>query len=347
LCLKIREQGWQLIYRPDSVLYHLESQTPGRKTHDRENAKRLIQRWAHKWNLTDEDAIYYADGQAIRYYDDGGVLRSRLDRLSDPAVKAQWHIVAAVQRASQQDDMATVATWLARPDEWPSDVWVLRWATFVCRCMGKHGLAEAFWERVLAIEEDQDARIALGKLSLETGRLSEAELHLTKLFVTHPDHGEGFLLRGILAMQRQAYVEAGRAFEQALRHHGDERKARLGIAMSAMGINQPARAWNSLVELLTDHPDDGEAMHWLIRAGTLMTRWDELAARLTAYLARNPADLGARFALCGVWVRLDRMDRARQECDRLRALDPSYDGLDELEQRMAAKESTIAPDHAA
>jgi hypothetical protein len=102
-----------------------------------------------------------------------------------------------------------------------------------------------------------------------------------------------------------------------------------------------------LVELLTDHPDDGEAMHWLIRAGTLMTRWDELAARLTAYLARNPADLAARFALCGVWVRLDRMDRARQECDRLRALDPSYDGLDELEQRMAAKESTIAPDHAA
>jgi thioredoxin-like negative regulator of GroEL len=347
LCLKIREQGWQLMYRPDSVLYHLESQTPGRKAHDRENAKRLIQRWAHKWYLTDEDAVHYADGYAVRYDNDDGQLRSRLDRLTNQAAKAQWHIVAAVQHASQQNDLAAVATWLARPDEWPADVWVLRWAAFVCRCIRQEGLAEAFWKRVLAIEEDPDARVALAKLALETGRLSEAELHLTNLFVAKPEHGEGFVLRGVLFMQRQAYVEAGRAFEQALRHHGDERKARLGLAMSAIGVNQPARAWDSLVQLLTDNPDDGEAMHWLIRAGTLLARWDKLAERLSAYLARNPADLGARFALCGVWVRLDRMDQARRECDRLRALDPSYDGLEELEQRMAAKESPIASDHAA
>jgi hypothetical protein len=41
------------------------------------------------------------------------------------------------------------------------------------------------------------------------------------------------------------------------------------------------------------------------------------------------------------------MDRARQECDRLRLLDESYDGLKELEQRIAAKESVIVSDHAA
>jgi thioredoxin-like negative regulator of GroEL len=208
-------------------------------------------------------------------------------------------------------------------------------------------LAEAFWRRVLEIEEAADARVALAKASLETGKLSEAELHLAKLFIKEPEHGEGFLLRGILAMQRNAYVEAGRAFERALAHQGDARKARLGIAMSAMGINQPARAWEALLHLLSDEPDDSEAMHWLIRAGTLMTRWQDLAERLVSYVVRNPADLHARFALCGVWVRLERMDQARQECDRLRALAPDYDGLPALEERIAVHGTTIASDHAA
>ncbi len=347
LCLKIREKGWQLIYRPDSVLYHLESQTPGRKAHDKDNAKRLVQRWAHKWSVTDEDAIHHADGYALRYYNDGGLLRSRLEQFSDPAVQAQWNIVATVQRASQREDMETVTAWLARPDQWPADVWVLRWAAFVCRCVGRHGLAEPFWGRVLQMEEDPDARVALAKSAVERGALGQADEHLQRLFTKHPEHGEGLLVLGIAAMQRESYAEAGTAFEQALRHHADARKARLGIAMSALGLHQPAKAWTALSTLLEDEPDDAEAIHWLIRAGTLLARWDELSDRLTTYLARNPADLGARFALCGVLVRVERLDRARQEYDRLRALDPSYDGLDELEQRIAAKDSVIVSDHAA
>ncbi|HEX2055719.1 MAG TPA: glycosyltransferase, partial [Nitrospiraceae bacterium] len=347
LCLKIREQGWQLIYRPDSVLYHFESQTPGRKAHDRENAKRLIERWAHKWNLTDEDALYYEDGHAICYYEDQGLLRSRIDKLTDPVAKAQWRMAATVQRAAQSGDLHTVAASLARPNEWPAEAWVLRWAAFVCRCIGQPALAEPFWKRVLDVEEAPDARVALAKQSIEAGRLGEADLHLTRLFAIQPDHGEGSFLRGILAMQRQAHADAAKAFEQALTHGGDARKARLGIAMAAIGDNQPARAWNALIELLMTDPDDAEAMHWLIRAGTLLTKWEELAERLVAYGIRNPADLGARFALCGVCVRLGRMERARQECDRLRALAPDYDGLAALEERIAANEPTIASDHAA
>jgi GT2 family glycosyltransferase/tetratricopeptide (TPR) repeat protein len=347
LCLKIREQGWQVIYRPDSVLYHLESQTPGRKAHDRENAKRLIERWAREWNLTDEDAIHFEDGHAIRYYEDNGALRSRVEPLTDPVVKAQWRVVATAQRAARSKDLGTVAEALARPNDWPAEPWVLRWATFVCRRTGHPALAEPFWRRVIEIEEASDARVALARQALEAGRLSEADLHLTKLFIKEPGHGEGFLLRGILAMQRNAYVEAGRAFEQALAHHGDARKARLGVAMSGLGMNQPAHAWEALIQLLADDPDDSEAMHWLIRAGTLMSRWQDLAERLASYVVRNPADLHARFALCGVWVRLERTDQARQECDRLRALAPDYDGLAALEARIAMGGATIASDHAA
>jgi hypothetical protein len=41
------------------------------------------------------------------------------------------------------------------------------------------------------------------------------------------------------------------------------------------------------------------------------------------------------------------MDQARQECDRLRALAPDYDGLPALEERIAVHGTTIASDHAA
>ena len=41
LCLKIREQKRKIVYQPQSVLYHLESRTPGRKAHDLDNSRRL------------------------------------------------------------------------------------------------------------------------------------------------------------------------------------------------------------------------------------------------------------------------------------------------------------------
>jgi GT2 family glycosyltransferase len=67
LCLKIREMKWRIIYRPDSVVYHLESQTPGRKAHEADNAKRLRERWAHKWWISDEDSLYLSDGFTCQY----------------------------------------------------------------------------------------------------------------------------------------------------------------------------------------------------------------------------------------------------------------------------------------
>ena len=62
LCLKIRQLGKKVIYQPQSCLYHLESQTPGRKTHDEANAERLLAQWEHQW-LIDEDLVAYQNGQ--------------------------------------------------------------------------------------------------------------------------------------------------------------------------------------------------------------------------------------------------------------------------------------------
>ena len=102
-------------------------------------------------------------------------------------------------------------------------------------------LAMPFWQRVLTLENDSLARIALAKHALETGSIGDADVHLTALLKGDPSHGEGWLLLGIVAMQRNKYAEAERAFERAKTAGADPRKASLGMVMAAMGADQPER----------------------------------------------------------------------------------------------------------
>ena len=55
LCYRVRERGGRIAYQPESVLYHLESQSPGRKTMDQANATRLRERWGEHWWHVDDD----------------------------------------------------------------------------------------------------------------------------------------------------------------------------------------------------------------------------------------------------------------------------------------------------
>jgi hypothetical protein len=45
LCLQIKKQGKKMRCVSESVVYHLESQTPGRNAHEKANAKILVERW--------------------------------------------------------------------------------------------------------------------------------------------------------------------------------------------------------------------------------------------------------------------------------------------------------------
>ncbi len=132
LCLKIREQGWHIVYRPDSVVYHLESQTPGRKTHDADNARRLLERWSQKWWIPDEDLLYLSDGLACHVRTEQGLLHNQLVALTSAADRTAWQLVADTQSAAQKQDSALIKTLLNDVDRWPNDVWVLRWGAAVC-----------------------------------------------------------------------------------------------------------------------------------------------------------------------------------------------------------------------
>jgi GT2 family glycosyltransferase/glycosyltransferase involved in cell wall biosynthesis len=61
LCFKLRNLGWKIFYNYRSVVYHLESKTPGRHAREQENAARLAARW-HDRIRPDEELHYAADG---------------------------------------------------------------------------------------------------------------------------------------------------------------------------------------------------------------------------------------------------------------------------------------------
>lgn len=142
-------------------------------------------------------------------------------------------------------------------------------------------------------------------------------------------------------MQREQYEQAETAFELAMQQGADRKKCLMGMGMAAMGRAYTQGAWERFLQVLTDHPDDAEAIHWLLRAGTAQNRWQELSEHLHLYTARNPADLAARFAFTSILFRGEQIEGARREYDALCKVDPSYDGLAQLGQAIAGRKRPL------
>jgi len=329
LCLKIREQGGRIVYQPNSVLFHLESQSPGRKTHDRENFNRLFRRWGNRW-LEDEDKIYMEDNLALHISEKDGKFNVKLKGLITGKERAQWGLVAKLQQSLLTGAQEKIEIFLEDVQKWPDDVYVLAWGARVCLLSGMPSRAEGFWQRILSKVENQDARIGLARLCLEKGAFVEARNHLTTVLANSESQGEAWLLMGILAMQENDYHQAMAAFERADRCGGNARKAQLGGGMAAFGLGKGERAWDIFIQTLDSYPDDQEALNWLIRAGTMLQRWEGLGQRIFRYVERNPADCDMRFALAGVEFRAGRLDSAKRQFEMLSLLKPDYEGLKDL-----------------
>jgi hypothetical protein len=117
--------------------------------------------------------------------------------------------------------------------------------------------------------------------------------------------------------------------------------------MAAMGLADVAGAWELFLIVATEYPDDAEAFHWLLRAGTVLQRWEQLEPVLSQYVSRNPGDLSLRFALAGVFLRFNRWEDARREHDSIRLLDQDFDGLSQLASAIVEQEPVLTEHHAA
>jgi Flp pilus assembly protein TadD len=342
LCLKARERGYQVVYQPRSVVVHLEGQTAGRKTHEASNADRFLKRWGGQWWAGDEDRQFHVDGYKLkRIYRDGN-LKGDIQLIGDLKERALWAHVAATQTAALKREWSSVRRELALVSDWPDDPYVLAWGAMVAERLQEPIYEAQFLARCVALIDEPAKRLKLIRMFLEQHNLSGAEEHLTSLLRVSPDHGEALLLKGILCMQREQYEQAEAAFGSALHAGADRRKCLMGMGMAAMGRAYPQGAWERFLEALAEHPDDAEAMHWLLRAGTAQNRWQELGEHLHLYTTRNPVDLAARFAFTSVLLRGEQIEAARREYDALCKVDPSYDGLAQLGQAIGGREAALA-----
>jgi glycosyltransferase involved in cell wall biosynthesis len=71
LCFTMREQGYQVVYNPRAVVYHLESKTPGRHDRDKENSRIFRSKWSGKI-ISDLDKYHQEDDIAIEILDRQG-----------------------------------------------------------------------------------------------------------------------------------------------------------------------------------------------------------------------------------------------------------------------------------
>lgn len=343
LCLKIKQQGWRVVYQPNSVLYHLESQTPGRKDHDVENHRLFTARWGACWWLTDEDLVAFQDGFCMEYLTPNSAQWRPLENAEE---HRRWRLVADTQQAAGQRDDATVLKKLEQYSEWPADRLVLKWAASVAEAMKQPEIASAFMQRVTALDDPAAEQLAGIREALGKGHVTIASSQLDTLLKQYPMHAEGLLLKAILHMQREQYEPAEAAFSSALHEGVDRKKCLMGMGMAAMGRAYTQGAWEHFLQVLVEHPDDAEAIHWLLRAGTAQNRWHELSERLQAYVTRNPGDVATRLAFAGVLLRDEQVEAARREHDALRRVAPDHDGLTQLGQAIAGREAALAFDAA-
>lgn len=342
LCLKVREKGYRVVYQPRSVLHGLESHTSGRALDDDRNAVRLRERWGSHWWLADEDLHYHADGYKLIGGETTGESVGNIRPLGDIRERAAWAHVAAAQAAAQKQEWNGIRRELGFVQDWPRDPSVLSWAAMVCEKLEEPILQQSFLVRYLDLNESPAVRLSLARALLTQKSLTEAERHLRALLAGSPAHAEGLLLRGVLCMQREQYREAETSFSLAMQHGADRKKCLMGMGMASLGRAYAQGAWEQFLLVLAEHPDDAEAVHWLLRAGTAQNRWVELSGHLRRYVSRNPGDLAVRFALAGVLVRAERIDEARREHDAVQAVAPEFDGLAEMGRVITGKETVLA-----
>jgi len=342
-CLRIRQCGMKVIYQPNSQVYHLESQTEGRKTHDVENSRRLKDKWSGQWT-EDEDMVAFHEGYVIQQTFSGPNLNTSLvfrESLKDSVL---WERVAEMQRlllGQQKGPLSAlrhreeIYALLQEVDSWPCDIGILEWAGRVAETVCCSNEARQFWERLLTLGDHPHARLGLARLALQEQDMARAAIHLNVLRDEFPGKVEGWVLRGIFCIQEQRYAEARIAFHRALTLDEHDRRARLGMSLTLMGLEEWRSAWEMCEQLFQEFPDDVEIVKVLIQAGTGLEAWDKLGKSLSRYVDRNPTDCDMRFALAGVLIRADQLSQAEYHYAALLTLKPDLDGLRELQARLS------------
>jgi len=341
LCLKIGEKNGKVVYQPKSWIYHLESQSSGRKKPETGHTAFFIERWGEKF-IVDEDCIAIEDRMAVLLNEKDGNVSIVYKALDDEKEYASWSKVVQLQRLLQEfgrehqsenrreslrNEMYQL---ICDTEGWPKDMAVAAWIGAICYSLGIQEIGERYFLQALHVGESQKSRIMLTHFALNRGNLEEANKHLTALLEVMTDDGSVLHLQGVYFMQCKKFAEAEKSFESALHHGGNRIKAQLGIGMANVGMGQTRKAWDVFAKAADENPDHVEVINWVLRTGTELADWESLSPLLLRFLERNPINGDMRFALASVLFRLGKMEDAQAQLNTLQLLYPDFDGLEDL-----------------
>jgi GT2 family glycosyltransferase len=142
LCLRLGALGRGVSYQPQAVLHAADDAVDEDFTAD----AAALGGSPESTPRADEDTIYPRDGYAcVR---ERGAMR--LLPLATPEERVRWARVGFVQRFARWGELDTVRPLLRRPEDWPADAAVLRWAVGMCARAGVD--AAGFTQRLSQLE---------------------------------------------------------------------------------------------------------------------------------------------------------------------------------------------------
>ncbi len=225
LCLSIRRQGGIIVYQPKSMVYHLESQTPGRMKFDDVNRALFFSKWAD-WLLADEDAYYLADDYKMIYREEEGRKVGRLVRITSDTDRQAWKVVAQAQRLAAEGKWNDVLALLENAEAWPNDAAVRRWAAAICFRLNQPAAGNVHLHRSLELEISPEALLQLAQ--------SESTATLPVAGSDGLSAGVSSQVKGVHAFLKGDYAQACSAFEEALAQGAHAREALFGMAAAAL-----------------------------------------------------------------------------------------------------------------
>jgi O-antigen biosynthesis protein len=231
LCLTLRKRGGRIAYQPKSVLFHLESQTPGRMRHESANRILFFERWSSQL-LSDEDDYYFRD--------DLRMLRTR-DELSDvvrfvrfgsPEERARWSLVAETQRSAGAGRREHAMKCLQRTEAWPEDAPVRRWAGTVAHRWGDRDAARRHFDVALAVEPTPELRVHVALCDPRSERTLGAR----------GEAWEAGLIDAVRALRDRRFEKARTELEAALVRGAPPALVLPSLSRAAAAMGDPAAA---------------------------------------------------------------------------------------------------------
>jgi tetratricopeptide (TPR) repeat protein len=271
---------------------HHEESSEGRKTNDRANFERFMNRWGA--SLTpDETTIANRYGYRIEWTESGGKYY-RMEVNSSPQAKAP---VDADQLLAEAQTLYT---------------------------NGKFDEAAATLQNVvqnsvtLAGDNEFEAWQTLGNCFTRLNRAAEAEGAFSQAIKLNSDSERPYLGLGTLAMIEENWLAAQYSFMTALAKNPEATKGEFGVGLSLAARNRHEAALDRFARVLAKEPLNAEALFYYYRSS------------MEANKPAHPTDANFMFHLCGAYWKTGRVLNAIEMCEKVLKLDPTHSAANDI-----------------